>query len=130
MITAPRSLRVARFFCVAAFSYIFTFIAGQIITGHLTASAAEVSRSSAMPHASFAITLAVAGAITNTSACFARLICAISLSATPSNISQYTSLCVSAWKVSGVTNSAAFAVRTTFTSKPLFVSAEAIPQLL
>jgi hypothetical protein len=66
--TAPRPRSVSRFAWVAAFSYIALFIAGATTRGHVAASAADVSRLSASPWASFAIVLADAGAITNTSA--------------------------------------------------------------
>ena len=73
---------VARFARVAACSSIASFIAGATTSGMRAASAAFVSRSSAMPSASFAIMFAVAGTIASTSASRASG-CAGSLRAFP-----------------------------------------------
>ena len=65
----PRARKVARFACVAACSYIALFMAGATISGRRQASAAAVSRLSALPAASLASVCAVAGAIRYASAC-------------------------------------------------------------
>ena len=58
-------------FCwVATFWYMFTFMAGAMTMGAVVASAVVVKRSSAIPFASFAMTLAVHGAMRNKSASF------------------------------------------------------------
>ena len=64
---APRERSSSRFACVAGFSYMWLFIAGATTSGAVLASAAEVSRLSARPWASFASVFADAGATTNTS---------------------------------------------------------------
>ena len=51
------------FACVAGFSHICVFIAGTTTNGASVASAAAVTRLSAIPQASFARVLAVHGAI-------------------------------------------------------------------
>ena len=51
------------------------FVAGAAIFGHRQAKTVVVSMSSAIPWASFAITLAVAGAMITASAFFASAIC-------------------------------------------------------
>ena len=63
-----RASSLAMFSCVTLFKYIFECIAGQITIGALVASTVQVSMSSAMPFASLAMMLAVAGAMTTTSA--------------------------------------------------------------
>ena len=57
------------------FSNIRVFMAGAMSLGQVQARAVVVSMSSAMPPASFPMTLAVAGAIIMTSAFFARATC-------------------------------------------------------
>ena len=64
----PRSESVRIFCWVAAFSSMAVFIAGAMSTGACVAITVVDSISSAIPQASFPIILAVAGAITNTSA--------------------------------------------------------------
>ncbi len=59
----PRAASSSRFACVAGCRYMWLFIAGATSTGQRAASAAAVSRLSANPWASFAIVLALAGAI-------------------------------------------------------------------
>ncbi len=90
-------------------------MAGAIITGALVASTTQVSISSAMPAASLAIILAVAGAITTASAVSARVMWVIPGSALGSNIPVLTVLPVILRKVSGVTNSVADLVIITLT---------------
>ena len=68
MTVTPRARSAARFACVAACSYIASFIAGATSSGQRAASAALVSRLSASPCASFASVFAEAGAIRKTSA--------------------------------------------------------------
>ena len=72
---APRSRSVARLACVAACSYIASFIAGASTSGRRQASAAAQSRLSAWPAASLASVLADAGATTKTSAVSASWRC-------------------------------------------------------
>ena len=62
--SAPRPRSVARLACVAACSYIASFIAGASTSGRRQASAAAHSRLSAWPAASLASVLAEAGAMT------------------------------------------------------------------
>ena len=62
--TAPRARRVARCSWVLGCSHIPVCIAGAITSGPVASSSVEVTRSSASPSASFAMTLAVAGATT------------------------------------------------------------------
>ena len=68
----PRSLRSEMLSCVASSSYMAVFIAGATSLGASDASHVVESMSSAMPRANFAMTFAVAGATTKTSASFAR----------------------------------------------------------
>ena len=63
MTVTPRCSSVRRFACVAGLRYMRLFIAGATATGQAAASAAVVTRLSATPLASFAIVLALAGAI-------------------------------------------------------------------
>ena len=55
----------------------FEFMEGQTITGQVTASMNVLRASSAMPWASLATMLAVAGAMTTRSAESARLMCSM-----------------------------------------------------
>ena len=66
------------------------FIAGAISTFPVVAITVVVNISSAIPFATFPITLAVAGAIKNTSAFFANDICSTSQVFGSSNISLTT----------------------------------------
>ena len=60
---------------VTGFSYILVFMAGAMSLGHRQASTVVVSISSASPWASFAQTLAVAGAMITKSVRCAREMC-------------------------------------------------------
>ena len=73
--TNPRSLRIETFALVAGFSHISGCIAGTRIFGAFEASTILVSKSSALPEASFANKSAVAGAIKIKSFSFAIEIC-------------------------------------------------------
>ena len=86
----PNSFNVFIFLCNIGFSYILVFIAGAINTFAFVAITVVVSISSAIPFAILPITLAVAGAIKNTSALLARDICSTSQVLGSSNISQTT----------------------------------------
>src|SRR5437588_5284295 len=108
------------FACVASFSYIPVCMAGAITMGQRTSSIVDVSKSSAIPNASFAITFAVAGAITTTSASCAMRTCR-TLSGS-SNTSVRTGLPESAANVASPTNLVAPAVITTCTSAPAWRS--------
>ena len=68
MTLTPLSERISRFFWVDLLSNIFSFIAGNKITGQSAATKAEVKRLSEIPFANFAAVLAVHGATTKTSA--------------------------------------------------------------
>ena len=118
----PRRRSVARLSCVAGLAYMAGSMAGATTMGAWVDSAVAEPRSSACPCASRAIALAVAGATTRTSASFASLTCAISLSAVIAASAEYTVRCVSAWKVSGPTKSAAARDSTASTSAPACVS--------
>ena len=63
----PRRRSVAMFSWVAAASYMCTLAAGAMASVAVVARAVVDSKSSAMPQATFAITLAVHGAMRNTS---------------------------------------------------------------
>lgn len=65
---APRLRSTERLACVAGFCHMCTFMAGARSKGAMVARAAEVRQSSAMPQAIFAMTSAVQGHTTNTSA--------------------------------------------------------------
>ncbi|SPB32356.1 hypothetical protein MAJHIDBO_02269 [Propionibacterium freudenreichii subsp. shermanii] len=110
---------------VTGLSYIRVFIAGASTTGQVAASRVAVRWSLAMPAAVRAITSALAGAITNTSAHLASSMwviptcmpssVAVWLAPESSNIAMRTDWWVSDWKVSGDTNCAAAAVISTRT---------------
>ena len=68
---------MSRFFWVAVFSYMCTFIAGAMIFGHVAAKKAEDKTSSAKPWATLAIIFAVAGTIIKQSASLTMLMCLI-----------------------------------------------------
>jgi hypothetical protein len=91
-------------------------IAGAITSGHVASSNVVDRRSSASPWASFAITFAVAGATTATSASCARRTWRTSPGR--SHRDEYTGSRVSAANVSGPMNRVAFSVRITETSAP------------
>ena len=124
-----RARRVARLLCVAAFSYICTFIAGATIKGAVQASAVEVRRSSAMPPASFATTFAVHGAIRNASHSSASLICGIG-SVALSNKLNPTGCPESAANVGAPTKRVAASVITTRTSASALWSSRSISHAL
>lgn len=105
-----------------SFSYIFVFIAGQMILGALHAIIVVVSISSAMPFAIFPMVFAVAGATTKTSARFARATCSTSKSKSRSNKSVITRLPDSVSNDSGCTNSVECGVMITMTVAPFFLS--------
>ena len=92
-----------------------TFMAGATTTGARVTSSTVVSRSSAIPCASLASRLAVAGAISIKSAVSASVMCPISDSWVRSNVSVETGLPDRVCKVSGVMNSCAFLVITPLT---------------
>ena len=105
----------------------FTFMAGAMTSGAVVASAVVVSKSSARPLASFAITLAVHGAMRNKSASCAKEMWWMGSDGLSNNPTP-TGSCVSERKVSGPTNSVACSVMTTFTRTPAFWSARTISQ--
>src|SRR5687768_3158598 len=117
----PRDRSVCTLACVAGFCHMCVSIAGQTITGARAASTVVASRSSANPWASRATTCAVAGAMTMRSACCPIATCPAARSSSWPNISSSTGRYVSAWKVSGRTNSAAERVMTTCTVAPACV---------
>ena len=125
MISQPYPRRSSRLCCVTGFSYIFVFIAGAISFGAFEARTVVVSMSSANPAASFAMMLAVAGAMMTASALSASEMCSISQACWRSKVSVTVRLCVSASKVRGCTNRVACSVIITFTSACCFTSAEA-----
>ncbi len=86
------------------------------------ASAVVVSMLSEIPCASLARVLAVAGAMIISSARLPRLTWPISVSCRSENMSIATGRWVSAWKVMGLTNSAAAGVMTTSTFAPALTS--------
>ena len=114
----PRSFSVRRFACVASAVHMPVFMAGASRTGALVASTVVESMSSAIPAAIFAMILAVAGAITKTSARCARATCSTFQVSGVRNVSVTTGLAESVWKVSGATNSVAFRVMITWTFAP------------
>jgi len=93
-------------------------IAGATMTGADVARTVVATRSSENPCARRASTWAVAGATTTTSAWRPMATCPAARSSCIENISISTGRWVSAWKVSGVTNSAALFVMTTCTVAP------------
>ncbi len=94
------------------------FMAGAITMGARAAMTVVVSMSSAMPAAVLPMKLAVAGAMTNRSARWAKETCFTFHSPGSSNMSTVTGLAVSVRKVRGVTNSHADSVMITCTSSP------------
>ena len=98
------------------FSYIWVFIAGEIRTGAVLAMTVVVSISSAMPPAIFPITFAEAGAISITSAFFARLTWVTSNWKFRSKVSTRHLFPVSVSKVMGLIKFVAFCVISTWTS--------------
>ena len=118
----PRSASVRTFACVATCSHMLTFIAGATTSGARVASSTVVRRSSAIPCAIFAITFAVAGAITTASAVSASRMWPISDSSVRSKVSSATRFPDSVWSVISVTNSRALRVITTWTAAPAWRS--------
>ena len=105
-----------RLSCVAGFSNMSVFIAGEISFGHVAARTVVVSMLSAMPCASLAIVLAVAGAMSMRSAAWLSSMCSVGVSFRGSNTSVTTLPQLMVSKVRGDTNFAAFSVMTTRTS--------------
>lgn len=101
---------------VAGCDHISVCIAGAMTRGARLASTVVPSRSSAMPAASLAIVLAVAGAMTMTSASWPRLTCRTA--ATSSKIDVFRGLRLRASQVGAPTNFSADSVAMTFTSWP------------
>ena len=122
MMWKPRFLSAARFSCVTGLSYMPVFIAGATTTGALVASSVVVTMSSAMPCAALAMTLAVAGAITNTSAAFASEMCSTSHGKLRSNVSTTVRLPDSVSNVIGAINWVADSVISTWTVAPFWCS--------
>ena len=118
MIWKPRPRSVSRLLCVTGLSYMPVFMAGAITTGALVASSVVVTISSAMPCAALAITFAVAGAMTNTSAALASEICSTSHGKLRSKVSTTARLPESVSNVMGEMNCAADSVMSTRTSAP------------
>ena len=118
----PRSFRVVRFACVVAFSHIAVCMAGATRIGARVANAVHVSRSSAMPWAILAITLAVAGAMIIKSATSESEICSMEKGLVRSNILVDTGSPVIARKLAGPTSFVALFVMTVCTETPACVS--------
>jgi hypothetical protein len=106
------------------------FIAGQSITGQVAASSRVLSGSSAMPPASFPRMLAVAGATTTASDCWAQSMCRMAASGGVANISSQTGSPERAAKVVGPTNRVALRVMTTGTRAPAVRSKRSSSTLL
>jgi hypothetical protein len=97
-------------------------MAGHITTGAQPAMIKVDKKSSAIPLAILPIILAVAGAMTTTSAQSAKEMCPISKGVFESHISLTTGDVVSVWKVSGVMNRQADLVITTLTVAPSVIN--------
>jgi hypothetical protein len=108
----------------------FTFIDGASSSGARVASATAVTASSAMPAASRAIRLAVAGATIIRSARSATRIWPMSCSCPGSTSSVITARPLSAWNVNAPTNFWARRVITTVTSAPALVNRRTSSQAL
>ncbi len=121
--TYPSSRSVETFRCTSALSHILGFIAGATRRPHSTASATVVKASSARPAASFARTLAVAGATANASAPRAVSKCANARSRAKRSV--IVGLLVTASKRRGSTSLVAFGVITVVTSAPSAISRRA-----
>ena len=106
------------------------FIAGAMTTGAVVAMTVVVSISSAMPPAIFPMMLAVAGAMTNTSAHWARAMCSTLNSGISLNMDTATGLPEISRIVSGVINSVACSVIMHLTSAPRLRSMLAISAAL
>ena len=112
----PYTCKIFKLSCTIGFSYMFVFIAGAINFLHLHAITVVVSISSAMPWATFPITLALAGAIITISAFFARDTCSTLYSKLRSNVSTRHLFPVSVSNVIGLIKLTAFFVISTCTS--------------
>ena len=126
----PYLSSVARLSWVMGFSYILVFIAGATILGASLARMVVVSMSSAMPWASLAITLAVAGATRMASAAWAREMCCTWNSKFRSKVSVIHLCPVRVSKVMGLIKFTACSVMITRTSAPAFISRLARAALL
>ena len=115
---------------VMGFSYILVFMAGAMIFGHLQARTVVVSISSAIPRASFAITLAEAGAMRHTSAAFANDTCSTLNSKFRSKVSTRHLWPVRVSKVMGLIKFVAFSVMRTWTLAFAFPNILARPAIL
>ena len=113
----PTLRSFSRFACTMGWASMCTFMEGTTSKGARVASATVVRTSSAMPAASLATALAVAGATTSRSALSARLIWPISDSWVRLKRSVATGSPERVWKLRGVTNSAAALVITTRTEQ-------------
>ena len=98
---------------MTGFSYIAVFMAGAMIFGARLARTVVVSISSARPCASFAMTLAVAGAIMTMSASWASATCSTLNSKFRSNVSVIHLCPVRVSKVIGLIKFVAFLVMMT-----------------
>ncbi len=114
---------------VAAASYICTLAAGAMASVAVVARAVVDSKSSAMPQATFAITLAVHGAIRNTSHSWASEMWRMGSDGS-SNSPTATFSWVSARNVTGSTKCVPCSVMTTFTRTPAFCSPRTISPAL
>ena len=105
-------------------------MAGATSFRHRAARTTVVSMSSAMPWASLAMTLAVAGATRIRSAFLAREMWVTSYWKSRAKVSTTQRLLVRVSKVRGVMNWVAFSVITTWTSAPAFTRALATLAIL
>ena len=115
----PRASSAAMFSWVTGEAHMPSFIAGATISGAGVASAVVVSRSSAVPLAILAQTLAVAGAMQKRSASRASEMWWMGSPGSSKSLTATSSL-VSARKVVGPTKCVACSVMTTFTRTPAF----------
>src|SRR5699024_6451486 len=102
------------------FSYILTFMAGANTIFAFDAIIVVVSMSSAIPDATFPMTLAVAGAISIMSAFSARATCPTFHASGVAKVSVTTGFFDRVRNVSGLTNSQAFFVMMTSISMSSF----------
>jgi len=120
-IVAPRRRSVSTFSTVAGLAHMSASIAGPMTSGVAAsplvgrANTVLVSRLSAIPWAILAMVLAVAGAMTSTSARAASEMWAMSVSRKSWNISTDTGRLVMVWKGRGVTKRVAPSVMMTST---------------
>ena len=118
----PRRVSISMFACVAACAHICASIAGATSTGAVVASAVSATMLSAMPCASRAIVVALAGAMSSASAARASATCSSASSDCGSYMSVNTGRPVRARNVSGEMNFCAASVRITSTSASACVS--------